>query len=300
MTDYKLYCIILVIFFSNFIRFTSEKKRLFIIRIIISYILLIRYMLEDKMIMNTMATIFYSFDMMVFALSNIAVFLLFILIMYILTYYRSAYSPALMPLSFLAGILSTKIVTDIYSLFDRYTIITLQFMSQILQLRYGLQENMLNNNLSILIFSTFTGLVEEFSKLALYIILVYFLMERKDKLSLIFYFSFTALGFTLMENMYYSLEFGHYIRIMRNIFAGHLIFSIFMGYFIYRAFSAVALQKKLYYLFYCFFFSVLIHSAWNFLSFVSMYNIYANFMFYIFFLVLSASGLYLIIRKENI
>lgn len=290
MIDINTYIIILIVFCANFIRFSRDEKKLFKIRTILFYILLLRLIIYDPMLGPSIKAILSSADLIIFSLSSIVILLFFIIILYRTTRHISNYNPFLMLLSFLAGILSTRIVTDIYMVFDNFTILNIQFMSQILGLRYALSDSLLINQLSILIFSIFIGICEEFSKYFLFFAVIYFLAEDKDKFNIILYICCVALGFSLIENIHYSLEYGHYIRVMRNVFAGHMLFGIFMGYLTFKAYSSLSPYKKVFYICYSFLFAVLLHATWNFLAFVSMFNNTANIIFYIIYIIFSISG----------
>lgn len=300
MIDFRLYIVLLFLFFSNFIRFSKEDRKNYNIRIILIYIFILRLIYDEPMLIRSITAIFSSIDIFVFAFSSIAILILFILLYYKYTHNRSNYSPSIMFLAFFLGMLSTRIVTDIYTIFDHITILNIQFMSQILQLRFGLSDSILNNHLSILIFSLFVGFTEEFAKYILFLLIIYFSIKKKDKYNIILYISFIALGFSLIENIYYSLEYGHFTRVMRNIFAGHLIFSLFMGYLTYKADYAYSSHKKIFYIVYCFLFVSLLHATWNFLAFVSMFNLHANIIFYILYGIMLFLGIILSFSKTPI
>ncbi len=299
MIDYSLYYSVALVFVLNLVAVSKNPVRLTAIRTVLSYILLVRVILYDEMLSRSLSAVFHSVDLLVFSLSSIVLLLFFVILLYTFTASFSHYRITLMPLALMAGVLSTRITADIYLFFDRYTILSLQYMSQILQLRNNIPENMLTSSFSILIFSSFTGITEEFAKFILFFAVIYFICPERDKFNIIFYLSCIALGFSLVENIYYSLEFGHYIRIMRNIFAGHLIFALYMGYLIYRTEAVFKAPGKIVRILICLFIPALLHTLWNFFSFLSLFSSYAGIAFYLYYILLVAGLFYLFLIRKN-
>lgn len=117
------------------------------------------------------------------------------------------------------------------------------------------------------------ALVEEFFKfIALYFI-IWRNIEFNEKYDGIVYAVFVSLGFALVENIMYVVNYGETTGYMRALTAvpAHALFGVTMGY--YFAFAKFSKKRNNYYLFMALFMPVLLHGIYDFLLMTQM-NIY--------------------------
>ncbi|MGM9878506.1 MAG: PrsW family intramembrane metalloprotease [Bacilli bacterium] len=109
------------------------------------------------------------------------------------------------------------------------------FMTAIIPDLY-LSDNYNKFNLLELFFLIFIeiALVEEFSKWLMIRFIGYNHKDFDQLYDIIVYSAFVALGFALIENIFYVIEGGFTLGIYRAIFSvpGHAAFGVFMGYYL--------------------------------------------------------------------
>ena len=113
------------------------------------------------------------------------------------------------------------------------------------------------------------ALVEEFSK---YIMLRYYAQPKKDfnePFDGIIYAVMVSMGFAAVENLFYVLEGGMNVAVIRAVTAipAHAVFAVMMGYYMGKA--KFAPYKKVRYNLTGLFLAVLFHGAYDFFLFIN-------------------------------
>lgn len=176
---------------------------------------------------------------------------------------------------FFSGIGSFVLTCVFYSLFD----IFFPFLSF----------NELNFSMFDLFIHVFFGiaLIEEFSKWFFVYKISYNSLEFDQVYDMIVYCVFVALGFACIENIFYVLDNGLSVGIIRGLLAvpGHACDGVFMGY--YLAISKyVSHDKEIknHYLFMSLFVPILLHAFYDFCLISG--NVFLVIIFLIFIIIL--------------
>ena len=126
------------------------------------------------------------------------------------------------------------------------------------------------------------ALVEEFSKWFMVRFLGYRSKEYDEVYDIIVYSAFVALGFAGFENIFYVLDGGIGIGLLRGILSvpGHAAFGIFMGYYMGWAKFYKNKDRLMYfrYMFLSIFIPSLLHTGFNFCLYVSGFSFFLIFL----------------------
>jgi len=276
----------------SFLRPRGRQARLWLHTLVCAGLLLL-FMRGNDIIRYSLRNIL-SPRLALFNLSQIILLLIFLVVLYARKGYLVLWSKVM--LSFLSGLAATRLVYEVYVFFDGLTLLSFHFMTHILSMRYSLAYSQWAGYGSILLFALFIGLVEETAKLLLFSLIIYPLMEQDGLFAFIFLLAVLAVGFSLLENVIYSVEFGDVTRVMRNLFPGHLVLSVVMALFLFRAHNALGLGRRLGQYLLGLASVIVLHAVWNFLHFASIYHAGMKILFYLFYLLLLAICA-LILRK---
>lgn len=167
------------------------------------------------------------------------------------------------PKSLLIGLIFSGLLAGIIVIFANV------FMALVLSNHY-ISENTSNYGFFHLFLVLFleVALVEEVCKWLMVRIFGYKSKEYDQVYDIIVYSSFVALGFAGFENIFYVLQGGMQVGILRALFSvpGHAAFGIFMGYYIGCAKFYKNKDKFMYYryMFLSIIIPSLLHTAFNF------------------------------------